>query len=61
MSDQLVVHPTSPDLWRHDPPTWHSCWVCGGPTCWIDLDLGYTHPECDAGPGYRTVLGKSEN
>lgn len=62
MSDilKMVDHPYNPNLWRHNPPTWAECWVCGGPTCWIEMDLAYAHPECEAAPGYRKVLGLKE-
>jgi hypothetical protein len=54
----IVDHPTQPDFWRHDPPHWEPCIVCGGPTCWVESDLAFTHPTCDMGPGYRMELGK---
>lgn len=61
MSDNpLITHPTIPSFWRHDPPTWSECCVCGGPTCWVELDLAFTHPECEMAPSYRMVLGKEE-
>lgn len=43
----LIEHPDHPDFWRHEPPNPHPCWVCGEPTPWVYLDLGFEHPECD--------------
>lgn len=61
MSAQLVDHPDRPDLWRHEPPMWGPCSVCGGPTCWAEMDIAFMHPECDMYPSeegdVRMVLG----
>lgn len=49
MSDEqslIVLYPANDDLWRHHPPTWGKCYVCGHNTCWIELDIGYRHPDC---------------
>lgn len=61
MSAVTIDHPTDPEFWRHDPPLWKPCFVCGGPTCWVEMDLGFKHPECDMYPSeeghVRIVLG----
>jgi hypothetical protein len=46
----IVDHPNDPSMWRHEPPMWESCMVCGHPTCWVELDIGFKHHECDAYP-----------
>lgn len=46
----ITVHPVDPDFWCHEPPRSGVCWVCGRATCWIYLDLGYQHVDCDAYP-----------
>jgi len=59
-----VDHPADPDFWRHHPPRWERCWVCGGPTCWVYLDIGFQHPECDQYPteegDVAIVLGRRD-
>ena len=35
-------------FWR--PGDRHPCWVCGKPTKWAWLDLGYQHPDCEMYP-----------
>lgn len=46
----LIDHPDHHDMWRHEPPLWEPCYVCGHPTCWVELDIGFKHPECDMYP-----------
>src|SRR5690606_11522416 len=33
----LIDHPTDSSFWRHSPPLWRPCGVCGHPTCWVEL------------------------
>lgn len=60
----VVDHPAQMGYWRHEPPIWESCAVCGGPTCWVELDITFMHPECDMYPSeegdVRIVLGVKE-
>ena len=57
----VVDHPDRTDLWRHEPPLWKPCYVCGELTCWVETDVGFKHPECDMYPNeegdVRVVLG----
>lgn len=41
------------DWWRMDDDRMDGCWVCGEPTEWIYLDMGFQHPDCDAYPSDR--------
>lgn len=58
---RVVDHPYQDGLWRHEPAVWKPCYVCGHPTCWVQLDIGFKHPECDMYPSeegfVRIVLG----
>lgn len=36
------------DWWK--PADRGKCWVCGNPSKWAYLDLGYQHPDCDRYP-----------
>lgn len=55
------------DFWKPKSPDLGYCWICGGETRWVYLDIGYQHKDCDAGPaGPRgltsvvTIRGKSK-
>src|SRR5690606_31634504 len=52
----LIDHPTDSSFWRHSPPLWRPCGVCGHPTCWVELDIGFKHPECGMFPGPEGVV-----
>jgi hypothetical protein len=61
---EIITHPDpklAPYFWRHDPPLPHPCWVCGEPTEWVYLDIGFQHIDCDLYPSHegqvRTVRG----
>ena len=58
---RVVDHPHLDDTWRHEPPRWNPCYVCGHPTCWVELDIGFKHPECGMYPTeegrVRIILG----
>lgn len=57
---KVVTFPWQNDFWRHDPPMYGMCWVCGDMTMWVYLDLGWQHPSCDWGPGRKVVRGREE-
>lgn len=47
---EMEDHPDQPDFWHYVPSRIYPCWVCGEPTEWIYLDIGYQHPDCEEYP-----------
>lgn len=47
---RIVEHATEDGFWRHEPPRWGRCWVCGEETVWVFLDVAHQHPDCDKSP-----------
>jgi ribA/ribD-fused uncharacterized protein len=41
-----VTHPEIPAFWRHDPPIFDTCSVCGNTTRWVYMDVAFMHPRC---------------
>jgi len=46
-----AVAPAEKDFWLPNGGP-GPCWVCGAPTNYAYLDLGWQHPDCDAYPAY---------
>lgn len=59
MNRAIIYLEANTDWWRHDPPHFAPCWVCGRVTPWIYLDVGHQHYGCDKLPtpgGELTVI-----
>ncbi len=58
---------TNHDFWRNTDDDGsqiiQNCWVCGEPTEWVYLDMGFQHLDCEEAPGadgpVRVVRGKN--